>query len=89
MKIKTPTYCELEQMLQEMGFVPILTTGTHRPYRHPETDTVVVLPDHDDTESVVPIQMVAIRRTVLERGVIEEDDFDMLLEKFTKAPAAP
>ena len=89
MTYKTPTYCELEQLLTEMGFVPIPTTGTHRPFRHPETDTIVVLPGHDETERVIPIQLVAIRKTVLERGVIEDGDFDSLLDKITKTPAVP
>ncbi len=68
-------------MLLEIGFIHGYTTGTHKLYTHEGTDTIIALPPSRPGELARPIHIVAIRRQVIDRGLVDEDEFDRLLEQ--------
>ncbi len=76
---KTLTQADLERALTAVGFVAGQTRGQHKVYRHQPTDTVVVLPLNLTGTPLNPLHLVAVRRTLLERGVIDGEAFDRLL----------
>ena len=76
---KSVAYRDLEQALVRMGFVPQPTTGTQKLFAHQSSDALVMLPPYSAQDSVSPAHVIAIRRVVTEKGVIEADAFDRLL----------
>ncbi len=68
-------------MLLQIGFVCGYTTGPHKLYTHEETDTIIALPPSRPGELARPIHIVAIRKQLIDRGLVDDDEFDRLLEK--------
>ncbi len=76
---KTLTQAALERALTAVGSVAKQTRGRHKVFRHRPTATVVVLPLNLASTPLNPLHLVAVRRTLLERGVSDGDAFDRLL----------
>ncbi len=72
---------DLERLLLRLGFVAVESAGSHRGYRHQSSGTVIVLPPSRANGTANRAHLVAIRRTLVERGVITESSFDDLLHK--------
>lgn len=89
MTYNVPTIHDLTWLLLQMGFTPIATTGSHGAFRHQATDTIVVLPSDDADERMRVVHVVAIKKTVIDRGVIDDASFDQLLRKSAEAPLPP
>lgn len=74
------TYGDLERFLRRMGFVPRESTGVQRVFWHEPSDTLVVLPGTPEHVGVGRAQLAAVRRTLFEKGLIDCDSLDGLLQ---------
>ncbi len=72
---------ELEKLLFKLGFITLPTTGTHKVYQYPPSEALVILPGYENQASVHLIHLVAVRRILMENGLIDSSVFDSLLEK--------
>lgn len=79
MTSKKVTYDSLEQLLLHIGFIRGYTAGSHKVYEHTPSDTIILLPPSRPDEVVDAIHLLAVRKTVVERGVLDGDEFDRLL----------
>ncbi len=82
---KMITFAELEALLLEVGFEESPTTGNHKLFEHLISDTIVVLPMWQATDRVDRAHLVATRKTLDGRGVIDAAAFDEFLETHSKA----
>ncbi len=73
------SFTVLERALKSVGFNRVHTSGPQKVYTHP-SDALVVLPPYGAKDSVRPIHLVAVRRTLSEKGVVKQDAFDKLLK---------
>lgn len=65
----------LHQLLDDLGFSRRRVPGSHFVFRHPPSDTLILLPEQEN--GFVPrTQVVAVRRMLIEKGLVEPDDFD-------------
>jgi hypothetical protein len=71
----------LEQLLLDIGFVSLSTAGYQKVFEYPLLKTLVVLPDYEKQQYVNAIHLVAVRRILLENGLMDASVFDHLLEK--------
>jgi predicted RNA binding protein YcfA (HicA-like mRNA interferase family) len=74
-------FTELEQLLFDMGFAEMQTTGSQKVYQYPASNVLIVLPAYDRQASVRKIHLVAVRRILSENGLMESDRFDACLDK--------
>lgn len=76
---KMVTYDELEHLLIQVGFVVSRAADGHKVYKHQASDTLIVLPSNGDNDSVSLTHLVAVRRTIAEKGLLDGESFDRLL----------
>ncbi len=81
MMVREIKFAELEQLLYRIGFVTVPTTGSHKIYQYPSTDTLVVLPGYEQQTYVRTVHLVAVRRILVENGLMDGDMFNSFLEK--------
>ena len=62
-----------------LGFIRKSTEGTQMLYQHSEKDTWILLPPYELEDEVRPVHLVAARRLLDERGLIEAEEFDRLI----------
>jgi hypothetical protein len=79
MASKNITYGDLEWLLTEVGFRAGSTTGHHRFFEYLTFDSVIVLPGRQPDESVDPAHLIAVRKNLTEKGIIEASVFDAML----------
>jgi predicted RNA binding protein YcfA (HicA-like mRNA interferase family) len=73
------SYGALERILLQLGFERVATKGPQVVYRHPESDSLVMLPPGEPTDMLDEIHTVTVRRFLVERGLVEDADaFDEL-----------
>ncbi len=89
MASKHITYGDLEWLLTEVGFRAGSTTGHHRLFEYPTFDSVIVLPGRRPDESVAPAHLVAVRKNLTEKGIIEASTFDAMLATRAKMDDQP
>lgn len=80
-KHKPTTFETLERVLADLGFVRGYTTGRHKVFEHEESDTVFLFRESAPQDIVGAIQVLGTRRILIERGLVDEDEFDRLLEQ--------
>jgi hypothetical protein len=76
----TITYGELDSLLGRLGFVPVSTSGPQKVFENPAFDALVVLPPAGADESVRPHHLVSVRKLVVEKGIVDSDTFERLIE---------
>ncbi|WP_337885677.1 type II toxin-antitoxin system HicA family toxin [Fischerella thermalis] len=64
-------FTELEQLLLDIGFVALPTTGYQKVFEYPQLKTLVVLPDYEKQQYVNAIHLVAVRRILSENGLMD------------------
>lgn len=77
---KQITFAGLERALLKTGFVVTRSNGGPKVFRHQATDTMVILPALPGERGVDAVHLVAVSRTLDEKGVIEREAFQELLE---------
>lgn len=75
---KPITFKEIDQYLTSLGFRREETEGTHRLYVHDRSDGMLMLPGHPLETAVPRGNLVAIRRTLLNLGLISPDESELL-----------
>lgn len=78
------SFASMEQLLRQLNFAEVHTSGTHRLYKSSVEDVTLVLPE---TKSLSSTHVAAIRKTLVEKGIIEPATFDGLLEELTEENA--
>lgn len=74
------TFAALEKVLPRMGFVVTPTLGGHKVFRHQESDAVIVIPSRPGRAQVDAAHLIAVRRTLGEKGLVDGETFEHLLE---------
>ncbi len=74
-------FTELEQMLLRLGFTSLSTAGSHHVFQHPSSGALVILPGYDKKAYVDAIHLVAVRRILIENGLIDKSSFSSFVEK--------
>jgi hypothetical protein len=72
---------ELEQLLFDMGFVAMQTTGSQKVYQYVPYSVLIILPGYEQQAYVRTIHLVAVRRILSENGLMDSDRFDGFLDK--------
>jgi hypothetical protein len=75
------TYRELAEFLTRLGFVPTMVEDRWRAYRHADSDTLIVVANHDWTSPARHLDLVSIRRHLVDNDLIGENEFDTLLTR--------
>lgn len=65
------TFKEFKAILSALGFEGVQTTGNHKVYAEPKSDTVVVVPDYKDSDEVSVLHVRAVRRVLSEKGLLK------------------
>ena len=73
------TYADLARALIQIGFTQECPTTTYQVFRYPAPEILIVLPARDGGETVDVAHLLAVRRHVLENGLLDESAFDALL----------
>jgi hypothetical protein len=73
------SYGELAEVLERLGFVATTVEARWRAYRHAESDTLILLANHDRTSPARPMDLVSIRRHLVDKDLIAENEFDTLI----------
>ncbi len=73
------TYGELAEVLTRLGFVATTVEDRWRAYRHADSDTLIVMANHDWTLPARHLDLVSVRRHLVDNDFIEENEFDTLL----------
>ena len=76
---KQITFAQLVRTLKNAGFVVSRSNGSHVVFKHVPTQTIVVLPAHVPNNEVDLGHLAAVRRTLVESGIVDRDSFDELL----------
>jgi hypothetical protein len=75
------TFADLEKLLLKLNFVARSTSGTHKVFEYLPLGTVLVFPPYQPQETVRPIHLISVRKTLVENGLISVAAFDGFLEK--------
>ncbi|BAZ08936.1 hypothetical protein NIES4071_07420 [Calothrix sp. NIES-4071] len=74
-------FAELEHLLLSMGFVTVATAGSQKVYQYPSSGTLIVLPSYEQQAYVRTVHLVAVRRILLDNGLMDSDRFNRFLQK--------
>ena len=77
-------FAELRQLLTELGFLQDTLKNKSICFRHAPSGTVFHLHHYKPDEFVIVVHLIMVRRILDERGLMEADEFERLLNK---APA--
>lgn len=79
--VKDIPFTDLEQLLFKIGFTKVPTTGSQQIYQYPLSGNLVILPTYVQQAYVQPVHLVAVRRVLIENGLINTNSFDSFLGK--------
>lgn len=74
-------FTDLEQLLFKIGFTKVPTTGSQQVYQYPSSGTLVILPAYEQQAYVQFLHLVAVRRILVENGLINTKNFDSFMGK--------
>ncbi|MBE9233416.1 type II toxin-antitoxin system HicA family toxin [Cuspidothrix issatschenkoi LEGE 03284] len=74
-------FTDLEQLLFKIGFTKVPTTGSQQVYQYPSSGTLVILPAYEQQAYVQFLYLVAVRRILVENGLINTKNFDSFMGK--------
>jgi hypothetical protein len=73
-------FADFECVLLRLGFQRKATVGPQHFYEHhTEEDTYILLPPYTQEEIVRPLHLLAARRLIAERSIVDESAFDRML----------
>jgi hypothetical protein len=76
MKNKQLTYRQLHCLLIELDFVTVPTTRPWKAYRHPSSETLILLAGRKADDPARGFELLSIRRHLVENGIVNEEDLD-------------
>ncbi|MDB9536965.1 type II toxin-antitoxin system HicA family toxin [Dolichospermum planctonicum CS-1226] len=74
-------FSDLKQLLFKIGFTTVPTTSSQQIYQYPSSGTLVILAAYAQQAYVQPVHLVAVRRILVENGLINTNSFDSFLGK--------
>ncbi len=74
-------FTELEQLLLKLGFTSLPTTGSYYVFQYLASEALIILPGYEQKAYVDATHLVAVRRILIEHGLMDESAFDSFLEK--------
>src|SRR5262245_17493859 len=77
------TFGQVRQLLDRVGFVQTPVAGKHVLYEHHPSGTLLVFRPHRQDESIDPMTLSIVRRTLDMRGFLGEDEFENALREST------
>ncbi len=89
MKDKTLTYGQLEYLLTELGYHFSHKVDQGRIWVNPEYDALKFLPDMSSEEPVRIHHLMTVHKIVIEKGIVEEDKFQELLNRAAQYGVEP
>ncbi|MBE9256016.1 MULTISPECIES: type II toxin-antitoxin system HicA family toxin [Aphanizomenonaceae] len=79
--VRNIQFTDLEQLLFKIGFTKVPTTGSQQIYQYPLSGTLVILPAYEQKAYIQPVHLVAVRRILVENGLINTNSLDSFLAK--------
>ena len=79
------TFGQLDKVLRDLGFERKVVRGTGISYRHPTTDSLLLVKPHKPADVVPQYVMVATRLQLDRQGVVEATDFEEMLKNTAAA----
>jgi hypothetical protein len=73
------SYESLGRMLESLGYVGREVEGKHLLFQNPARGLLILLPEMPPDGLVRPIDVLRTRKTLVDDGVIRDEDFDGLL----------
>jgi hypothetical protein len=80
------TFAELEKLLLELKFVRQPVQGSHQVSLYRGQDVLVVLPDYESQDWVLPAHLVSVRRILAENDLMSFSEFESWISS-AKIPA--
>lgn len=86
MLTRVATLGELDRLLRCLGFELTRPAGSpHRVYRHHPSDTLIAFPGDEFDHEPSPRHTAAVRRMLIERGIVTERRLERLLAEPARA----
>ena len=79
---KKITNKNLERLLEDLGFTLHRVNGSHKVFKLPSKDVLIVLPFTRSTELVKSYHLVAVKKALIEKGVLDYDSFESRLNRY-------
>lgn len=90
MKLSDPlTQEQLDYLFTRLGYRLREVKDGPRVWENPEYDAVTLLPVLSPEQPARLHHLLALRRIAIEKGIVEPDDFDALLEQARQYPQEP
>jgi hypothetical protein len=70
------TFGDLRQLLTECDFAPVPVDGPYIVYKHEPSGALQAFRTHRLTELVDPMTLASVRKTLVEFGFMEEEEFE-------------
>lgn len=84
------TYRQFEFLLTELGYSPARTAEAEgRVWKNEPFDALKYLPRASPEEQVPYAHLVTLRKVSVEKGIVEEEEFNRLLETARQREAMP
>jgi hypothetical protein len=78
---KTIAFATLDSFLRRRGFTATTVSGSHLRYEHAPSATVLVFREYGPADPVSWSDLAVARRFLVERGLVEDDAFERLLQE--------
>lgn len=76
---KATTYADLERFLTKIGFTIEHSGHNYMLFRNLNPDVLIVLPSRHEDDTVDAAHLLAVRKHLLENGLLDEASFEKLL----------
>ena len=77
---KQPTFSKLYNLLNTLGFLKQEYPNSHIIFKQPEQNQpLIILPYTSPRKSVTPSHLLAVKRTLIDNHIINEQDFMKML----------
>jgi predicted RNA binding protein YcfA (HicA-like mRNA interferase family) len=83
MKNNAITFGDLDRILGELDFTRIVVKGSHVTYEHP-SGALLMFPPHRVNEKVDPKNLIVVRKTLDEFGLMEREQFETVSHRNSK-----
>ncbi|HLK55450.1 MAG TPA: hypothetical protein VKU00_02745 [Chthonomonadaceae bacterium] len=82
MRNKSIRFADFECLLLKLGFSKKATLGPQKLFENAAHNALILLPAYETREEVRDLHVISARKLITERGIVDEDEFDKMLEEF-------
>ncbi|OUL19572.1 hypothetical protein BV378_32665 [Nostoc sp. RF31YmG] len=72
-------FTDLEQLFLKIGFTKVPIARSQQIYQSSSSGALIILPAYEQQEYIQSVHLVAVRRVLLENGLINSNTFDSFL----------